>query len=56
MTQADWESVEEEVSEVLDNWGLSSSIEDAENLTMRFVSVLRKKFVEAQEDDGDGED
>lgn len=55
MSESDWECMESEILEVLDSYGVSAELDIAQNLTMRFVAVLRKKYEEAVDGDEDDE-
>lgn len=51
MTEEDWEMLETEVVDILNGYGIPSVVEDAEDLTYRFMLALRRKFREVPNDD-----
>ena len=49
MSEADWESLEEEVLGILSDYGLAAEFEDGgSDLTRRFVAALQRKFAESE--------
>lgn len=53
MTEEDWEMLETEVIDTLNGYGIPAAVEDAEDLTYRFVLALRRKFKETSDDNSD---
>lgn len=53
MTEADWESLEEEILELLSDAGISAIVEETERITIKYVSAIRKLYKEYSEDDDD---
>lgn len=56
MTQEDWEQLEEEILELLSDAGISAIVEDAERVTTRYVSAIRRLYKESSEADNDSDD
>lgn len=56
MDQAAWEQLEEDILELLSDAGVSAIVEDAERVTIRYVSAIRKLYKECNEVDDDSDD
>jgi hypothetical protein len=55
MTEADWESLEEEILELLSDAGISAIVDDAERITTKYVSAIRRLYKESSEEDDDSD-
>jgi hypothetical protein len=56
MTQADWESLEEDILTLLSDAGIAAIVEDSERLTSKYVGAIRRLYRECSEEDDDADD